>query len=626
MKRLPAVPAPLALVLALAPAARADDPIQKAIDRGVAYLKAIQKDGVWPQQDLGGTALAALTLLECKVPASDLVLAKATRHIREQSVTSTHTYSIALALLFFDRLGDPGDVPLLESLSVRLLAGQNSLGGWSYDCPPLAPKEMERLLRTVRQRNELIAADPKKPPPEGKRTFRDLPKEIQEQVLLINRAGPVWGEGSFGDNSNTQFATLALWVARRHGLPVDRALARIEARYRTSQHADGGWSYFYNGGPAPAVAVIHEPSTAAMTCAGLLGLAVGQGAAREVAVQKDPGAKPRDLNRDLNVRAGLAALSTAVGHPVAKLKGRGAVPILGRAGKHYYYLWSLERVMVAFGLDTLGDKDWYAWGAEILLLNQQADGSWQGDYSAGGADTCFALLFLRRSNFATDLTASLKDRVQDPGAAVLRAGGVGGDNLQRLSVKPGIDPEAKPGKDGSYKDKAPPRPADPKAKPVLAATGEAEAARLGTDLPQAEGARQDRLIEQLRDGRGAPYTEALAGAIGQLKGPAKNKAREALAERLAGMTAETLAAKLADEHLEVRRAAALACAMKEEAAHVPRLIGLLDDPEPPVARAAQAALKSLSGRDFGPGPGASRAERAQAVAAWQAWWKKQGGK
>jgi hypothetical protein len=624
MTRLLAGPAVLGFLLLPAPAVAANDAIQKAIDRGVTYLKSIQKDGVWPQVDLGSTALAALTLLECKVPADDPVLVKATRHIREQCIGSTHTYSIALSILFFDRLGDPGDLPLLESLTVRLLAGQNSHGGWSYDCPPLAANEVERLLRTVKQRNELIAADLKKPP-EGKRTFRDLPREIQEQLTLVHRAGPFWGEGNPGDNSNTQFATLALWVARRHGLPVDRAVARIEARFRTSQNADGGWSYFYMAaGPGP-VAVIHDGSSAAMTCAGLLGLAVGQGAAQEAAVQKDPKAKPRDLGRDVNIRAGLAALSTAVGHPVAKLGGRGAIPILGRAGKHYYYLWSLERVMVVFGLETLGDKDWYAWGAEILLANQLEDGSWQGDYSAGGADTCFALLFLRRSNFATDLTASLRGRVQDPGQAVLRAGGVGGDNLHRLAVKPGIDANAKPGNDGSYKDKPPPA-ADPKTKPVLAATGEVEAARLGADLVQADGARQERALDQLRDGKGVAFTDALADAVVKLKGPAKNKAREALAERLAGMTAETLAGKLLDGHLEVRRAAALACAMKEEKGHVPRLIELLEDPEPAVARAALAALKSLSGRDFGPGPDTSPAERANAVAAWKTWWKKQSGK
>src|SRR5262249_10052952 len=37
-------------------------------------------------------------------------------------------------------------------------------------------------------------------------------------------------------NSNTQFATLALWVARRHGVPIDRSLRLIVRRFRTSQN------------------------------------------------------------------------------------------------------------------------------------------------------------------------------------------------------------------------------------------------------------------------------------------------------------------------------------------------------------------------------------------------------
>jgi len=58
-------------------------------------------------------------------------------------------------------------------------------------------------------------------------------------------------------------------------------------------------------------------------------------------------------------------------------------------------------------------------------------------------------------------------------------------------------------------------------------------------------------------------------------------------------------------------------------AHVPALLSLLDDQEPPVARAAHAALKSLTGQDFGPRAGAGRDDRALAVAAWKVWWVRQ---
>ena len=61
--------------------------------------------------------------------------------------------------------------------------------------------------------------------------------------------------------------------------------------------------------------------------------------------------------------------------------------------------------------------------------------------------------------------------------------------------------------------------------------------------------------------------------------------------------------------------------MREETTHFARLIDLLQDPEPLVARAARAALKSLSGQDFGPEEDATQAERTTALEKWKNWWK-----
>jgi HEAT repeat protein len=109
-----------------------------------------------------------------------------------------------------------------------------------------------------------------------------------------------------------------------------------------------------------------------------------------------------------------------------------------------------------------------------------------------------------------------------------------------------------------------------------------------------------------------------------LVGAVKSKARDALAERLTRMNVVTLKDKLQDDDLEVRRAAALATAMKEERTLVPRLIEMLTDDEAPVSRAALAALKSLTKQDFGPEAEATRAERDKAVVAWKSWWEKNG--
>jgi HEAT repeat protein len=142
-------------------------------------------------------------------------------------------------------------------------------------------------------------------------------------------------------------------------------------------------------------------------------------------------------------------------------------------------------------------------------------------------------------------------------------------------------------------------------------------------LTQAPAAQQEKVLEKLRDSKGAVHTQALASAIPKLAEPARKKAREALAERMTRMTASTLRDKLQDENVEIRRAAALACAMKDDKTHIPDLITALEDAEPIVIRAARAGLKSLTGQDFGPTADASRAERLKAVADWKTWWNNQ---
>lgn len=597
--------------------------LDKAVARGVAALKQMQKaDGTWDRpgafdrpEYVGTTALAGLTLLECGVSPDDRSVSRAADAVRKAAVNLRHTYSLSLAILFLDRLGEPGDVRVIESMTLRLLAGQTARGGWDYNCPGPGDDEARRLTELLGRRE---------PPAEGRtaprdearvkdpprRSVKDLPQEIQDQLPQVNRAG-VLNDAGRDDNSNTQFAVLALWVGRRYGFPVEEALGRVNTRFRTGQNADGGWGYQSMPGDAGR-ALGH--STATMTAAGLLGLAAAHGVEFEM---KD--GKPRlEPAKDAHLKAGLVALGTAIGHPVGK-KG-GPIPIVG--GRSYYFLWSLERVSVALDLETIGGKNWYNWGAEVILANQRPDGTWQGEYPQGGVDTCFALLFLRRANFARDLTSHFRGKLQDPGRVVLRAGGVGGDALPGAASPPGLKSALEPDKPGS------PPPADasadpkPAPRPTPRTPEEAAVVKLSDELVRARPEKRKEVLDQLREGKGAKYTEALADAIPQLNGDDKRKAREALADRLTRMKSETLHRYLQDDLPEIRRAAALACAMKEEVEHVPGLIDLLRDPEPVVVRAAHAALKELTRQDFGPALGADKEEVDKAVEAWRAWWAK----
>ncbi len=619
--------------------------IERAIERGVKALRGLQaEDGTWPHQQIGATALAGLTLLECGVKSDDKAVVRAADTVRAVSVNLTHNYSICLSILFLDRLGDPEDIPLIESLTVRLLAGQTSTGGWGYLCPPLGDAEVRRLQTKLAARRELIGR--RDPPNPGfvHRGEKDLSPEIRQQLALLKRSGTP-AVSAFCDNSNTQFATLALWVGRRYGLPVDNALKRVSARFRLSQNGDGGWGYF---DPSMRRGGMMTRSTASMTCAGLLRLAIADGKAAETLREHKPDAKPAgDISKSARVKRGLFALSSTVGRAAAdNAKGAAraaAIPQIG--GRSYYFLWSLERVAVALDLKTIGKKDWYAWGAEILVSNQPVDGLWRGSYAESGADTCFALLFLKRANLVPDLTKQLAGTVKDPGERTLKGREAieGGATRKDGDLSSGIESKnAKNTKDGAYpaeilKDKETASSAKPTSAPavenkpkenrtVAAEPPPSTAGNMADDLAKSTGSRFDLLVKLYREGKGADFTEALALAISQLNGDRQGKARDALFERLKRMKDTTLSQYLSDELIEIRIAAARACAFKGSKSLIPRLIPLVRDTRGGVAEAAHNALKQLSGRDFGPKPNANRDERLQAAREWLEWWNKQEGK
>jgi hypothetical protein len=433
----------VAALLLAAPGAAAQDALQKdinaAIDQGVKHLRGQQgEDGKWPHQHIGATALAGWTLLECGAARTDPAVAKAADAVRKECPNLKYTYSVALAIIFLDRLGDPQDVPLIEALTVRLIAGQNRRdGGWGYFCPDPDFGEVQRLQQVIQNRKEL-KEDPKDVPTRRPRDVKDVPKEILEQIKKIEQAAPDVGETST-DNSNTQFAMLALWVGRRAGLPVDRALTAVERRFRAGQAKNGGWGYIIADPKLPGMqfnkAVQPTPQ---MTCTGLMALALGVGIS-------DPKAE-KDWLKDPAIKAGFQLLSTVLKDPVGD---RSKVQKLDKnAGKGYYFLWTLERTAVIFHAGTIAGKDWYRWGAEILVVSQNADGSWNGEYSEGSCDTCFALLFLKQANLAPDLTARIIGVERKPGEPPPR--------LLEGYIDP-LDPKAGKKKAPPKKDTPPPK-------------------------------------------------------------------------------------------------------------------------------------------------------------------------
>src|SRR4029077_7852409 len=138
------------------------------------------------------------------------------------------------------------DVPIIQALAVRLLGGQNSEGMWTYACPPLGPQDVRQMNTLIKKQSELKAKGELPKATRDPVTRPGFPKEVQSMVARTkhNPRAPTArldGRTIAGDNSNTQFAILGLWVARRHGAPVDKALAQTAAHFRGSQNADGGW-------------------------------------------------------------------------------------------------------------------------------------------------------------------------------------------------------------------------------------------------------------------------------------------------------------------------------------------------------------------------------------------------
>ncbi|HEX5271276.1 MAG TPA: hypothetical protein VFW33_12340, partial [Gemmataceae bacterium] len=335
--------------------AEEDRKTNKAIADGAWYLKQhVLPSDTWgdnvPSINVGGlevgfASLPGLTLLECGVPGDDLVLRGAANYVRAHAPQlggGYDTYQRSLAVLFLDRLGDRGDEELIQYLALCLIAGQHPTdGAWNYSVPSPDRARTARLVK-------LLADD--------KTSLDDWRKEaLKGETFEV----PRW------DNSNTQFAVLALWAAGRHGVRIDRSIALVKQHFIETQLAagadannlnqDGSWPYSgpdKGGNPWPA-----------MTCSGLLGLAVAHGLAD--AAKGDP----RD---DPPIRRGLAML----GREINRDGDTRALDL--------YYLWSVERVGVLFNLNKIGEQDWYAWGRKLLLEKQKPDGSWNESTFYGG--------------------------------------------------------------------------------------------------------------------------------------------------------------------------------------------------------------------------------------------------
>ncbi|MCL2348963.1 MAG: DUF4159 domain-containing protein [Planctomycetaceae bacterium] len=319
-----------------APAADLDPAqVREAIDGAVRYLKRVQKpDGSWDewssQEICGATSLCTLALLSSGLTKDDPAIAKALVYLRTLTPEQINrTYSVALRSMVLS-MGDPvrdlmsirQSVEWLENNQVKT-GEQANIGGWSYQ-----------------------------------------------------------GNEAMPDNSNTQYAILALYEAERAGVAVKmETWKQAKAYLEGCQNSDGSWRYGYDE---------IKRGTGTMTSAGIASLIMINGAIGSEAAFVRDGVifccQPNDGRDDDRINKGIRWLT----------KNFTTSP--GRW--NYYYLYGIERVGRLSAIRFFGDHDWYREGTDTLLRRKgNIVDYWKGDTYSETYDhiaTAFALLFLAK--------------------------------------------------------------------------------------------------------------------------------------------------------------------------------------------------------------------------------------
>ena len=235
-------------------------------------------------------------------------------------------------------------------------------------------------------------------------TVRDA--EYAANLLLADQREGLWGYPDDPlDMSNTQFALLGLHAAHEMGIEIPEG-ALLDCLKALLQLQSEGGAFRYKS---------DHLATLGMTAATLAGFATLDRFAESM------GKLNTGLRRAESARQRAATWIEDVFDPARNaMEGGRWTPSFRLAT-----LWAIERYADLSGLERVGEHDWYAEGAEWLLATQNVDGNW----GRKTYQTCFALLFLRRSSFSgpkpTKLLEQLDERFQPrPVARTKPASGV----------------------------------------------------------------------------------------------------------------------------------------------------------------------------------------------------------
>jgi hypothetical protein len=350
------------LILAIGQVSRAQGPggdidakaVNLAIDRAVGFLVSTQErdTGVWQDhhgQPGGLTALCTLAILNSGVPASD------------------------------DRVRPALDYLCARGKPTMVYASSLTIMALSAAYPTAKPEKRTLFAARIKEHALWLQA---------------------VQIADGERKGG-WRysrESGQGDNSNSQFALLALHEAERilPDLKIEEQTWRRALTYWTEQqHVDGSWGYIKGRDAGP----FGQP-TGSMTCAGISSVIIASGQLNEGDVSLAEGRVQCCGERSDNdvVEKGLAWLGAKF--TVEQNPGSGAEWQL-------YYLYGIERVGRLSGRRFFYNRkgqprDWYREGAAYLVKErfQPVTGRFLG--AAGEEDrvpelsTALSLLFLSK--------------------------------------------------------------------------------------------------------------------------------------------------------------------------------------------------------------------------------------
>lgn len=309
--------------------------VSAAIDRCVSFLvneqkKDGQRGGSWVgngDYGTGQTCLVTLALLSAGKTAKSPEVSRALTHIRAHK-NPKRTYEAALQVMVLAAAEPAKDMKQIKDVTEWLVNAQTSSGGWSY--------------------GEIGGGD--------------------------------------GDESNTQFAVLALWEASKLGINVnaevkgekDKSLVdaiRKCEQYWLKNRIGAAWGY-QNRGPSGS-----------MACAGIASMVILQEATTGVDASVG--------NNGIQCCGGQKEVSH-VDQAMQWLASNIALDHNPHGqGYTLYYLYALERVGRLTGQRLIGNRDWYREGAEFLLSTQLTGGSFRDGHDEVSS-TAMALLFLSK--------------------------------------------------------------------------------------------------------------------------------------------------------------------------------------------------------------------------------------